>query len=556
MTVLDHPNFGRFVKNLRIEEGAYYSGLEEITERMPQVETLVLSLIVYSFVDAAKVCHALKYLTPTKLILYDIGSTINRNRSLDAVVESICRMITHSGHLDVFEWHVWWRRKMFALPRTLYFADALDHVPKLRLVAVSCSRNTGMPEFISTLLSKDRTGTHLRDVERRPVLRRDRRYGILGVQEHFLLFSSCFEIIQVLFPAFQFLQVAIADFYNGMLFMKELVYESASVLVRNVYINSDPRVITDMKRKAQDVVQNALCKMSHITELALPACPGDIRLLAQYLGRSLAKLDLCLETNLDHYIANATTEVDILYPEYFSGLETLEVLWLRCSNELPKVASTGISGCTSNFASSKKVTFKRLRVLVIQDYEDGTVFDLLASWDLSTVKRLSFAGSLIRWSQFEIMRVYNIIGSMLETATIETLGLGHGAVEIELCFKSCRIFLGMRRAFDWKLSLRSLSRHAFSSARNNGMHPKSLIVPFFDSIRAALEAIPEDKRNLKEIQIKSLFKWPYTYPELRRSVWPKCLDPLICAFGISVANYKGAPRRPRLQLPRLNSSLG
>ncbi|KAL5531132.1 hypothetical protein ACEPAG_4008 [Sanghuangporus baumii] len=524
MTLLDHPNFGIFVKNLRIEEGAYYSGIEEITERMPQVEILVLSLVVYSFVDAPKVCHALKYLTPTRLVLYDIGSTINRNRSLDAVVESICRMITSSSHLDVFESRVWWRKKMFALPRTLCFADALARVPKLRLVAVSCSRNTGIPGFVSTLLSRiqvaricvidctkrmkgkirdtvfsssdaenrlvyydqfcqlyDGKGTKqlpFKSCSASPVRLPDcvmKKIVALALTSSEMLSEDLFSdgIDDTGFSAFKktscsltrvsrsfrsfvqpfkFLQVAIADFYNGMLFMKELVHESASVLVRSVYLDSDPRLITDVERKARDVVLSTLCKMSHITELALPTCPGDIRLLAQYLGRSLTKLDLCLKTNLVHYTANAATEIDLLYPEYFSGFETLEVLWLRCSNELPRIASTGTNRCTSNFALSKKVTFKRLRALVIQDYEDGTVFDLITSWDLSTIRRLSFAGSLVRCSQSEITRVYDIIGSILETATVETLGLGHGAVgpdieilmrsfatptlrKIELCFK-------------------------------------------------------------------------------------------------------------------------
>ena len=157
-------------------------------------------------------------------------------------------------------------------------------------------------------------------------------------------------------------------------------------LVQGVYIENYEHASTGLEQEAKLTLLNALCSMTSLTELTLPACPLDIRLIAEHLGGTLVKLDVCLESNSTRQ-SNATDECDILYADYFSGFSHLEVLWLRCGAKLPRIAGPTGKGASGD-SFSEDVRLAKLRLLTVQDYEDAQVFNLLSHWEC--VHGLSF----------------------------------------------------------------------------------------------------------------------------------------------------------------------
>ncbi|EJD00139.1 uncharacterized protein FOMMEDRAFT_159781 [Fomitiporia mediterranea MF3/22] len=616
-TLVTYPDLGLYVRNLRIEEGAYYAGIQEIVERTPRVEVLVLSLVLYRAVNPSYLCRALAFLDPRKVVLHDLGSTIIRNSSMDKVVKTLCRMMIDSQSLESFEWHVQWRSKVFTIPRTGYFADALIKAPRLHSIAISGSRNTGIPALIGKLLDKSiaericivdcpvRMKRKIRaGISRKPGAQErvifidtfnelmDIRGNLEGLSSVFQLPKSSsrlpdsilkrivhlalssfdmmnenmysdgvdetqfytfetvirnFELVSKLFKSFsrpfKFLQVSITDFYCGMQFLQDLLSEPISEIppyISSVYVTSYPRSVIGAEKEARDIFLNALCSMTHLTELSIPARPADIRLLARYLGGTLMKFDIYLDSD-----ARADDEIigggEVLVPNDFEGFQSLEVLWLRCSGVIPVIEELKRDECNTSISddASVGVKFERLRTLTIQDYEDGRVFKLISQWNLSTVKRLSLAGSLYKRARTEVDFVYNVIASVLENGQVETLVLGHGGVDPDIEILS--------RA----LSINKVKKLEICFSHETAViHQKTHIIPVFTRLRTEVESIPKDSRKLENVHIRSLFKWPYTHNELRKSIWPKCIDTLVRDHNISVTNYKGVPWRPRLTLPR------
>ena len=155
-----------------------------------------------------------------------------------------------------------------------------------------------------------------------------------------------------------------------MLFLNDLLNDSrvrTTRSVRGVYINSYPRAISGMEHQARDIVLNALCTMSNLTELSLPARPSDIRLLSQHLGPTLMNLSLCLESDSDCG-TEGTNEPTALDPNCFSGFVSLEVLGLRFPGDLPNNNGFAVRPQEDCTLATKKVKFEKLRVLTIQDY--------------------------------------------------------------------------------------------------------------------------------------------------------------------------------------------
>lgn len=100
----------------------------------------------------------------------------------------------------------------------------------------------------------------------------------------------------------------------------------------------------------------------------MPVYPMDVKPIASNLGSSLRYLDL--------YLEGAGAGTCAFCPSDFAGFNNVEVLWIRVGNNI-SVRLTDDEGdlCLD------PVAFIKLRTLIVQDYVDATVYELLCHWE-------------------------------------------------------------------------------------------------------------------------------------------------------------------------------
>ena len=102
----------------------------------------------------------------------------------------------------------------------------------------------------------------------------------------------------------------------------------------------------------------------------MPVYPKDVKPLAVRLGSSLRKLDFYLEG------AGVDNNSGTFCPFDWAGFENIEVLWPRVGNNV-----TVKTKDEEGDVSLELVRFEKLQTLMVQDYTDPRIYELLACWE-------------------------------------------------------------------------------------------------------------------------------------------------------------------------------
>ncbi|THH09013.1 hypothetical protein EW145_g2324 [Phellinidium pouzarii] len=460
-----NPGLGLLVRRLRLEEGSYCDGLEEIAEKMSAVEDLFVSLVIYSSSNVSGLCRALQKLKPRNLIMHDLGSTVKENRRLEMVLNVICSIIKYSNHLGTVEWRIPRRTCPFSISRTAKLAEALALAPDLRVLSVSPSLNEELPGFLRRVLDSEslaktkfprNTGVQNRlnfwnrfnephdegMPERKKSIKNcvpphlpDSIWGMiieLALTSFTMLDETQFfdAINKTQLPPFQRTQrslMLVSRLFHSRVYpfrfrnlsMTDEKFSPLKVLNHEPHFLAmvhSLRIDWYLREFMDPDAINHICIMRNLESLSIPVCPDDIRTLAAAkVGRTLRWFKAYLYSGIEDSVENT------FYATDWAGFESLEVLWLR---PISKRILAEFSPDGSRGAETERVNFGSLRILTVQDYVDEGVSALLVHWNLCNISRLNIAGSHPQASAGSL-RANVILANLVDAGSIRTLGIGN-----------------------------------------------------------------------------------------------------------------------------------
>ncbi|KAI5116162.1 hypothetical protein M0805_005751 [Coniferiporia weirii] len=279
-------------------------------------------------------------------------------------------------------------------------------------------------------------------------------------------------------------------------------------LVRNLFIDVLPRA-----RLGLGILD--VCGLRNLSSLSMPVSPGDVRILASHLGRTLRAFDAFLDSDYDGAA---------FCPSDWTGFEALESLWLRQGKGMLVKSANRDRNMVP-----ERVRFDNLRTLTVQDYENNLLFVLVSQWNLRYVERINIAGQILNPVASRCTPV--LFSSLFETGKVHTLALGHSNENPDVA------------VFRLIPANKTVEKIIFCFEENQGRRQSQLaILSLFKGARLSRKF-----SALKEVQIFSQYAWPNSESEIRRSVWPEVLDELILEHGIVVTNGGGTRWRPHLR---------
>ena len=116
-----------------------------------------------------------------------------------------------------------------------------------------------------------------------------------------------------------------------------------------------------------DIV-DIVCQLNGLETLVMPVYPMDVKPLASHLGSCLKYLDF--------YLEGSGAGASAFRPSDWAGFNSVEVLWIRVGNNI----SVNLIDNEGDLCL-EPVTFINLRTLILQDYVDATIYELLCHWE-------------------------------------------------------------------------------------------------------------------------------------------------------------------------------